>query len=154
PVPPVRVRGERVEQQRGRPVPAPLVQAEPEPVRLDRPRRTAGHRVRDPITLGAVRPKERLWPALYDLFNRSFGRGTGAAMRRRLLAGARGRVLEIGAGTGANVAHYPDGLAGLVLTDPSEGMLRRARERAAEAGRAATAVRAAADALPFEDGSF
>ena len=40
--------------------------------------------------------------------------GEIAGMRRRrstLLSGARGRVVEIGAGTGLNIAHYPDGIA-------------------------------------------
>jgi hypothetical protein len=40
--------------------------------------------------------------------------GEIAGMRRRrstLLSGARGDVVEIGAGTGLNIAHYPDGIA-------------------------------------------
>jgi hypothetical protein len=37
-------------------------------------------------------------------------------------------VLEVGAGTGASLPHYPrDAVAELVLRDPSPGMLARAR---------------------------
>jgi ubiquinone/menaquinone biosynthesis C-methylase UbiE len=77
-----------------------------------------------------------------------------AARRSALLAQARGRVLELGAGTGLNLAHYPKDLAQLVLTEPEEPMLRRLRERAAAAGLDATVVAAPAERLPFEDASF
>jgi SAM-dependent methyltransferase len=86
----------------------------------------------------------RLFAALYDS---SLKRGERAGMadhRRALLAAASGRVLEIGAGTGLNVPHYPDGLD-LVLTEPDAPMARRA-------GR--PVVPASAEELPFEDASF
>ena len=70
--------------------------------------------------------------------------------RRELLAGARGRVLEIGAGTGANVELYPEAVTELVLTEPEEPMAKRLRPRA---GSAQVFV-APAEALPFEDDSF
>ena len=57
-----------------------------------------------------------------------------AERRRRLLAPATGRVLEVGAGTGFNLPHYPAGLGELVLTDELDGMLRRAERRARSAG--------------------
>lgn len=70
--------------------------------------------------------------------------------RRELLAGARGRVLEIGAGTGLNVPHYPAGLTELVLAEPDASMRRRLVARAQ--GRA-TVIDAHAEALPLDDGS-
>jgi ubiquinone/menaquinone biosynthesis C-methylase UbiE len=75
-----------------------------------------------------------------------------AARRAALLAGARGRVLELGAGTGLNLPHYPPQLERLVLTEPEEPMRRRLHERAG--GRAVTIVAAPAERLPFEDASF
>jgi ubiquinone/menaquinone biosynthesis C-methylase UbiE len=75
-----------------------------------------------------------------------------AARRAALLAKARGRVLELGAGTGLNLPHYPPQLELLVLTEPEEPMRRRLRERAD--GRAVTIVAAPAERLPFEDASF
>ena len=97
--------------------------------------------------------RERLAPVVYDAYGKRAEREL-AARRRMVLAVARGRVLEIGVGTGLNLPHYPDGLDELVITDPSGPMLERARRRAAEAGRDATLVHASAEALPFPDASF
>src|SRR5687767_6677084 len=57
-----------------------------------------------------------------------------AARRRELLRQATGRVLELGAGTGLNVEHYPEDLAELVLSEPDPGMVRKLRARVAESG--------------------
>ncbi len=94
----------------------------------------------------------RLTAALYDPFFWLAERAGLAARRRALVAQARGRVLEIGAGTGLNLAHYDAGLD-LVLTEPDEAMAERLRARVA-ALRPATVVLAGAEALPFEDGAF
>ena len=72
--------------------------------------------------------------------------------RRRLLGTLSGRVLEVGAGTGLNLAHYPEGLEELVITEPEEAMARQL-EGKPEAARA-TVVRAPAADLPFPDGHF
>jgi len=95
------------------------------------------------------------------LFARLYDRGLAAteaaglaARRAALLGGARGRVLELGAGTGLNLAHYPAGLTELVLTEPDAPMLARLRERAARADVPATIVAAPAERLPFPDASF
>lgn len=73
-------------------------------------------------------------------------------MRGELLARARGRTLEIGAGTGLNLAHYPEAVGTLTLCEPEEPMARRLR--AAAAGRDATVLVAPAEALPVPDGSI
>jgi ubiquinone/menaquinone biosynthesis C-methylase UbiE len=75
-------------------------------------------------------------------------------VRGRVLAGAGGRVLEVGAGTGYNLAYYPDAVSDLTVTDGMAGMLRRAGKRAAEAGRQVTMTTASVESLPFEDGTF
>jgi ubiquinone/menaquinone biosynthesis C-methylase UbiE len=75
-------------------------------------------------------------------------------MRGRLLSGASGRVLEIGGGTGANLAHYGPDVDSLTVTEPYEPMLRRLRRRAAEEAPKTEVVEAPAEELPFEDGSF
>ncbi len=90
---------------------------------------------------------------VYDLMRRRLERTHGVRLRRSQLAAARGRVVEIGAGTGANVAHYPDTVDELVLTEPDDAMLKRLRRRAA-ARPAATVVQASAEQLPFPDASF
>ncbi|WP_214368006.1 class I SAM-dependent methyltransferase [Pseudonocardia sp. H11422] len=74
--------------------------------------------------------------------------------RAALLAGARGRVLEIGAGTGLNLAHYPDDVTELLLTEPSAPMVVALRRRVERSGRGRVRVLAApADTLPVPDAS-
>jgi SAM-dependent methyltransferase len=74
-----------------------------------------------------------LFAAAYDrLMAASEARGL-AERRRQLLAGARGRVLEIGAGTGLNLAHYPvDAVSSVVALEPDGAMRRRLLRRIAE----------------------
>jgi ubiquinone/menaquinone biosynthesis C-methylase UbiE len=88
----------------------------------------------------------RIGALLYDPFLAVGERRGMAARRRALLADVRGRVLEVGAGTGLNLPHYPRE-ADLTLTEPDPAMLRRLRRRA-------PAVAAPAEALPFDDASF
>jgi ubiquinone/menaquinone biosynthesis C-methylase UbiE len=77
-----------------------------------------------------------------------------AKRREQLLAGANGRVLELGAGTGLNLPYYPDGLDELVLTEPAAPMVSRLERRADRDGRSCRVVEASAESLPFEDDSF
>ncbi len=97
--------------------------------------------------------RERIFAAVYDPLSARAEEKFGAELKRKLLANARGRVLEIGVGTGLSLAHYPPGVE-LIGVDPSEPMLRRARRRAVELGREVALVEAPAEALPFEDESF
>lgn len=90
---------------------------------------------------------ERLFAAYYPFVAAKSERAGQARTREELLAGARGRVLEVGAGHGLNLAHYPSGLDELILTDPSPWMLSRA-----PAG--ADIRRAGLPSLPFADGRF
>ena len=77
-----------------------------------------------------------------------------AAHRRRLIAPLRGRVLEIGSGTGNNLSYYDDGVETLTMTEPDVSMLRRLERRVAEERPQTTVLRAPAEDLPFEDGVF
>jgi ubiquinone/menaquinone biosynthesis C-methylase UbiE len=95
----------------------------------------------------------RLFAAFYDRMVSGAERAGLADRRRQLLSSAGGRVLEIGAGTGLNLAHYPSDVE-LVLTEPEEPMARKLEQRLAGLGRAAEVVRAPAEALPFEADSF
>ena len=97
--------------------------------------------------------RDRIFAAVYDRLSARTEEKFGAELKRRLLANARGRVLEIGVGTGLSLPHYPQ-VDELVGVDPSEPMLRRARRRAAELVRDVRLVEAPAEALPFEDEGF
>lgn len=96
----------------------------------------------------------RLSALTYDPFLWWAERSGMAERRARLVGAARGSVLELGAGTGLNLANYPDGLDRLVLTEPEANMARRLRRRVESLGRPAEVVRAPAEALPFDDDSF
>jgi ubiquinone/menaquinone biosynthesis C-methylase UbiE len=76
------------------------------------------------------------------------------AFRERLLAGAAGDVLEIGAGTGLNLPCYGPDVSSLTMTEPSPPMLRRLAGKVREHRPSATVLRAPAEDLPFNDHSF
>jgi ubiquinone/menaquinone biosynthesis C-methylase UbiE len=99
----------------------------------------------------------RIFAALYDRLLSGTERAGLREMRAELVAGARGRTLELGAGTGHNLSHYTDAVTELVLTEPDPHMARRLRKRLGEeppAPARAEVVEAVAERLPFEDQSF
>ena len=98
--------------------------------------------------------ESRFTAALYDPFLWFSERLGMAARRRELLAEARGAVLEIGAGTGLNLRHYPAGLEEIVLVEPGEPMADRIDLSRAPDGVPARLVRAPAEQLPFAEESF
>lgn len=98
--------------------------------------------------------RSRVFAALYDRMA-AMSEPKGMRDRRaRVLEGARGRVLEIGAGTGLNLPLYPGHIDDLTVTEPSPPMHRRLQARADELGSTCDVVRAGADRLPFPDESF
>ena len=99
----------------------------------------------------------RIFATLYDRMLSGTERAGLRDMRVELLAEARGRTLELGAGTGLNLAHYTDAVTELMLTEPDPYMAQRLRKRLDDeppaAGRVEV-VEAPAEKLPFEDQSF
>jgi len=101
------------------------------------------------------RPRHRWAAAFYARMPmKSFG------PHRRFAAGeARGRVIEIGAGTGDNLAFYAwEGVESLDLTEPDPYMLAYLRRKLPglppEARAKLRLHEAPAEALPFPDASF
>ena len=88
------------------------------------------------------------------LMDRELSNERFAAIRRDVLRDVEGRVLEVGFGTGANLACYPDGVSRLVVVEPSGGMSRRAARRIREWRGAVESHKAAGESLPFPDASF
>lgn len=95
----------------------------------------------------------RLVAALYDRGVRRAEEAGLRERRRRLLAGLAGDVLEIGAGTGLNLQHYPAGVR-LVLLEPGPHMRRRLAARLAGLPVRGEIVAGQAEELPFPDASF
>jgi SAM-dependent methyltransferase len=75
------------------------------------------------------------------------------ALRRELLAGAHGRTLEIGAGTGLNLPYYPGDLDDIVLLEPDAAMRTQLGQRFRNSGRAGHIIDAPAEHLPFGNAS-
>lgn len=75
--------------------------------------------------------------------------------RRRWVPRARGEVLEIGVGSGLNLAFYdPARVTHVVALDPSAPLLARAAPRASGAPVPVTLVRGDAESLPYGDATF
>lgn len=82
-------------------------------------------------------------------------RGTILEERRRWVPRARGRVLELGVGSGLNLAFYDAAqVAKVTGIDPSPSLLARAAARAAAAPVPVELVEASAEQLPFDAGAF
>jgi ubiquinone/menaquinone biosynthesis C-methylase UbiE len=96
----------------------------------------------------------RAFAHCYDFFFMRAERGGLRELRRHVLAGASGRTLEIGAGTGLNHDLYPPAVSELTLTEPFEPMARQLREKAVALSIPIEVVEAPAEALPFADDSF
>lgn len=111
-----------------------------------------------PTSFEATRRSLRAWnrrARLYDLLTRPAERMMGLARgRARVFQRApTGRMLEVGAGTGKNVPHYPQEDL-VVATDLSPGMLARAKEKARSLPAGVRFVVTDAEDLAFKDGVF
>jgi SAM-dependent methyltransferase len=111
----------------------------------------------------------RLFASFYDRALAASEENGLGDMRRALLAGARGRVVEIGAGTGVNLDLYGTGVEDLTLVEPDPHMGAKLRERIrgrtvglsvadgwslAEGAPPVRLVTAPAEAIPFDDDTF
>ena len=96
---------------------------------------------------------ERGFASVYDKMNAAMEAGFMGRRRSALVGPLTGRVLEIGSGTGANLAHYE--LADRVIcTEPSAPMRQRLAPRIDAAKVPIEVYDCAAEALPFDDASF
>ena len=86
--------------------------------------------------------------------HRALGTEHFTELRRRTLASARGRVLELGVGTGLNFDCYPPSVDAIVGIDPNPGMLELAARQAEGSTRPVELAAGRAESLPYADGSF
>jgi SAM-dependent methyltransferase len=98
----------------------------------------------------------RAFSAAYDRGFKATEEAGLSDMRRELLAQAKGRVLELGAGTGLNLERYPETIEALTLVEPDPHMTKQLREKLVRLGKTAeiSVVEAPGEALPFPDDSF
>jgi len=92
-----------------------------------------------------------IFPRLCDF---ALGQERVAKYRHELLADVGGDILEIGFGTGLNLAHYPKHVRKIVTVDPNPGMNRRAMKRVKDAGIEVDHRMMSGERLPFEVGIF
>jgi ubiquinone/menaquinone biosynthesis C-methylase UbiE len=92
-----------------------------------------------------------LFPRLCEF---ALNRPLVAKHRSELLAHASGMILEIGFGSGLNLACYPACVRKVTTVDPSVGMQRLAQRRIMQAGLEVDQRLLGSERLPFEDGSF
>lgn len=74
--------------------------------------------------------------------------------RERVIGGARGRVLEIGIGSGLNLPLYGPAVDTVIGLEPSPELLRMARDRAATARVPVQLLEASAEAVPLDTASI
>jgi ubiquinone/menaquinone biosynthesis C-methylase UbiE len=94
-----------------------------------------------------------IFARLFDRFAaRDKGRGE-ADLRRELLAGLRGRVVEVGPGNGINFEHYPDSISELIAVEPEPYLRRAAESTAGSIELEIRVVDGVAEKLPLDPGS-
>jgi ubiquinone/menaquinone biosynthesis C-methylase UbiE len=95
-----------------------------------------------------------IFARVYTRFAELGDRRGGAEHRRRLLADLSGRVIEIGAGGGANFAHYPPSVTEVTAVEPERYLRAHAQNAAAEAPVDIRVTNGDAGRLPGEAESF
>lgn len=94
-----------------------------------------------------------LFARFFDRFAaRDKGRGEDE-LRRELLAGLSGTVVEVGAGNGINFPHLPAEIEELIAVEPEPYLRRAATEAATKAPVPVRVIDGTADALPLDDAS-
>lgn len=100
------------------------------------------------------REGHRWFAFIYDRLIASGEHGYMRRVRREIAGGARGRVLELGAGTGLSFPYYDSRAERVIATEPDAHMLRRAQRRLKYTARPIELQQAWAEQLPFLDASF
>ena len=90
---------------------------------------------------------------MYARMAKEFEAKGAAEHRDEALAGLAGRVVEVGAGTGANFAHYPSSVTEVVAVEPEPYLRDIAAKAAASAPVPVTVLDGVADRLPLDDAS-
>ncbi len=96
-------------------------------------------------------------PPQHPLFARFWSRVSGRVVsnkrRAELLAGLKGRVVEVGAGDGRNFTYYPDGLSEIIAIEPEPYLRALAEVAARSAAAPITVIDGTVERMPLGDGS-
>ncbi len=92
-----------------------------------------------------------IFPRMFDTVVRHQG---FELSRHSLLARVRGRILELGIGTGLNLDHYPRWVKHITAVEPNPGMIERLEKRASGHRVSVDCRMTQAEDLPFTAGSF
>lgn len=103
-------------------------------------------------TAEVVRTYDRMAP-VYDALDAIYEWSWKRRLRAELFRHARGRILDVGVGTGCNMPFYPRG-SEVVGIDSSRRMLGEARQRAARLGRTVTLRQMNLLRLDYPDHAF
>jgi SAM-dependent methyltransferase len=98
--------------------------------------------------------KNPLFARYFDRFGARREERGNRELRRELLDGLSGRVIEVGAGNGLNFPHYPQSVREVVAVEPEPYLYDRALEAAAAAPVPVRVVDGTAGDLPAADGEF
>ena len=103
--------------------------------------------------MAATRVHHPLFARMYERMALAFEVKGGGAHRDEALAGLTGRVIEVGAGTGLNFAHYPDTVTEVIAVEPEPYLRAKAKQAAAGANVPVGVVDGMADRLPADNAS-
>ncbi len=100
----------------------------------------------------------RVLAALYDAGMTGTEEAGLRDIRSALLSGARGRTIDLGAGTGANIGLFGPDVTEVVFTEPDPNMAAKLEAKLDESGAGSSPkgelIRTGAESLPFPDASF
>jgi len=95
--------------------------------------------------------KDRIVPYLVHVAMRQ---ETLSPYRNRVVSGARGRVLEVGIGSGLNLSHYGESVEQVIGIDPSEKLLSMAAHVVSRPSLQVTLLKGSAETIPLENASI
>src|SRR4051812_46503279 len=93
--------------------------------------------------------ERRIFPWLNDRLNRD---PELQKLRAEAMAPARGKVIEIGFGSGANLSHYPAAVESVTAVEPNPGMRDRAARQTTRIP--VEVIAGMAESIPLPDASF
>lgn len=97
----------------------------------------------------------KLFAFFYDTFMGPLEKRWIARVRKKIVSGIDGKILEIGTGTGANFPFYSkEKVERVVSLEPNPYMLDQAKRRAKEFDLPVEFHQGMAETLPFKDGEF